>query len=151
RSIARGHRKRGAQTTGRVSYLERFSAQAEGPRRRVRNLELVPSRRFPQNGHAVQSRQRCLQKLQPLGGQFELLEKYTGGVPTWPRETGDVTPLERIIIYGDDHNGNRRRGLSRCEKWRFTASGKNDVHSSTYQLSREGGKPLNLALGVPNN
>jgi hypothetical protein len=61
-------------------------------------------------------RDRFPEELDSLGCQLGLPQEYTGNIPAGPRETLNMAPCERIVVYSYDDDRYRCRGVLGCSE-----------------------------------
>src|SRR5262249_53364641 len=132
----------------RLSKFHRAELEAQRAIDHLHLSELIGRKGIGKDSDTTDAGQHFLEDPQPFGQQVEVKEKYPGDVAAGPSDAGDLAERERVVVDADHDDGDRC-GCFLRGTGRGSDGGEDEVDVQVDQVSREGRKPLDLAVGAP--
>ena len=129
--------ERGLIVIRRLAQFNPGKLQAEHGGGAPRCFPLVCGQLVPEHGRGQPIRKAILDELNPLCGQFDLLEDDAGNVAGGTRQACDVATSERVVVDGNHHDRHGPRNGERRLQADFRANSKNDVGHARRELPVE--------------
>src|SRR5262249_49302671 len=130
--------ERGLIVIRRLAQFNPRKLQAELGGGAPRCLPLGRGQLVPETGRGQPIREAILDELNPLCGQFDLLEDDTRNIAGGPRQACDVATSERIVVDGNHHDRHGPRNGERRLQADFRADSKDDLRLARCEFPVQG-------------